>query len=233
MPDIQMVPLPGHSSMGDTLLDTDGVVDAAGNRFSLLAEAQPGNGNVTFATLRKFAPSGEVLGTWVFRPMPNQKIDKANICRSGRDVIVECVTHAITSTKPRQLHKESGVVLGVFVTTSSFESEEGGAGAFIPTGQQEADVDYDRIEQIVRVALGLAPASVNLKQEFSGSPTGSFRQALEDKAKDAVREERVMTEAMFAGGSGSPIVYQQLVNTSYTGALGAIRDSAPEDEPAE
>lgn len=158
MADIQMIPLPGHSSQGDTYIDSDGDVDAVGNRFSLLAEAQPGNGNITFATLRKIAPNGTVLGTWTFRPTANQKIDKANMLRSGRDVIVECITHAITSTKPRQLHKETNKVEGVWVTTSSFESERGGAGAFVPTGQQEADVDYAKIKDIMEA---VAVADIN------------------------------------------------------------------------
>lgn len=153
MADIQMVPLPGHSSMGDTYIDSDGDVDAVGNRFSLLAEAQPGNGNITFATLRKIAPNGTVLGTWTFRPTANQKIDKANMLRSGRDVIVECITHAITSTKPRQLHKETNKVEGVWVTTSSFESERGGAGAFVPTGiPEEGGVTKEEVQAIVSAA---------------------------------------------------------------------------------
>lgn len=153
MADIQMVPLPGHSSMGDTYIDSDGDVDAVGNRFSLLAEAQPGNGNITFATLRKIAPNGTVLGTWTFRPTANQKIDKANMLRSGRDVIVECITHAITSTKPRQLHKETNKVEGVWVTTSSFESERGGAGAFVPTGvPEEGGVTKEEVQTIVSAA---------------------------------------------------------------------------------
>src|SRR5688500_13731212 len=150
MPDIQMAPLPGHSSMGDTYIDSDGVVDAAGNRFSLLAIPVPGAGNDTSVVLKKIAPSGVVVGEWRFRPVSGQKIDKANLLRSGQDVIVECITHAAVNTKPRQLHKETGVVQGVFVTTTSFESEEGGAGAFTGGGQQEVDVDYARIEAIVK-----------------------------------------------------------------------------------
>lgn len=216
MPDVQLVPLPGHSSMGDTYLDSDGVVDAAGNRFSLLAEAQPGNGNNTFATLRKLAPDGTVLGTWVFRPMPNQKIDKANLCRSGRDVIVECITHAVTATKPRQLHKETGVVLGVFVTTASFEAEEGGAGAFVPTGvPEEGGVTREELR-----------AELDAERVWH---EGWYRTTI----ANIIPKTKIGVEQLFDGGSGSPVVYQQLVNTSYTGALGAIRDSGAEGEPTE
>jgi hypothetical protein len=219
--------------MGDTLIDTDGMVDAAGNRFSLIAEAQPGNSNITFATLKKITPQGVTTDLARFLPAGNQKIDKANLARSGQDVIVEVITHEVTSIKPRRLEKQAGVIRGVFVTNPQFEAEESGPGAFVGGGSQEVDVDYERIENIVRSVIGLADASVNLKQEFSGSPTGNFRQALEDKNKDAIREERVMTEAMFAGGSGSHIVYEQLVNTSYTGALGALNEfgGPPPQEP--
>jgi hypothetical protein len=149
MPNIQMVPMAGHSSQGDTYIDGDGTVDAAGNRFSLLGQAQPGNGNNTYVTLRKIAPNGVVVGEWTFLPSSNQKIDKANLLRSGQDVIVEVVTHEITSIKPRLLTKESGVITGVFVTNPQFELEEGGAGAWQPTGGQEVEVDYGRIEEIV------------------------------------------------------------------------------------
>jgi hypothetical protein len=161
MPDIQMVPMPGHTSQGDTYLDTDGMVDAAGNRFSLLAQAVPNAGNDTYVTLYKITPQGTYI-TWVFRPTPNQKIDKANLLRSGNDVIVECITHAITSQKPRQLTKETAVVQGVFVTTASYEGEEGGAGAWMPTGNppQEIEVDYQRISDIVDARVDAAVAQI-------------------------------------------------------------------------
>jgi hypothetical protein len=161
MPDIQLQPLPNHSMQGDVFVDTDGMVDAAGNRFSLLAQAVPANGNDTYITLYKITPQGTFI-SWVFRPSQGQKIDKANLLRSGNDVIVECITHAITSNKPRLLMKESAVVQGVFVTTASYEGEEGGAGAWMPTGNppQEIEVDYQRISDIVDARVDAAVAQI-------------------------------------------------------------------------
>jgi hypothetical protein len=181
MPDIQMVPLPGHTSAGDTYIDTDGMVDAAGNRFSLLAQAVPNAGNDTYVTLYKITPSGTFV-TWVFRPTAGQKIDKANLLRSGNDVIVEAITHAITSVKPRQLTKESAVVQGVFVTTASYEGEEGGAGAY--TGgelpPQEAGMTKD--EFVLALNTPNDPLAVALGK------------TIRNKSREAISTEKVLTE---------------------------------------
>jgi hypothetical protein len=200
MPDIQLVPMPGHTSMGDVLVDTDGLVDAAGNRFSLLAQAVPANGNDTYITLHKITPAG-AFTSWVFRPSQGQKIDKANLLRSGNDVIVECITHAITSNKPRLLMKESAVVQGVFVTTASYEGEEGGAGAWMPTGNppQEIEVDYQRISDIVDARVDAAVATIvanmipkvqwalvhGLNDNFTQAPAPELRDRLFTYLKNA------------------------------------------------
>jgi hypothetical protein len=181
MPDIQLVPMPGHTSMGDVLVDTDGLVDAAGNRFSLLAQAVPANGNDTYITLHKITPAG-AFTSWVFRPSQGQKIDKANLLRSGNDVIVECITHAITSNKPRLLMKESAVVQGVFVTTASYEGEEGGAGAY--TGgelpPQEAGMTKD--EFVLALNTPNDPLAVALGK------------TIKNKSREAISTEKVLTE---------------------------------------
>jgi hypothetical protein len=183
---------------GDVFVDTDGMVDAAGNRFSLLAQAVPANGNDTYITLYKITPQGTFV-SWVFRPSQGQKIDKANLLRSGNDVIVEAITHAITSNKPRLLMKESAVVQGVFVTTASYEGEEGGAGAY--TGgelpPQEVGVTKAEVEEVVREVIGLRAGS--LVQAIAGRPEsegGQIRQGLEDKVKDAIRELNMHSASM-------------------------------------
>jgi hypothetical protein len=38
-------------------------------------------------------------------------------------------------------------------------------------------------------------------------------------------------ESLFDGGNGSAIVYQQLRNTSYSGALDALHHGAADDDP--
>jgi hypothetical protein len=200
MPDIQLQPLPNHSMQGDVFVDTDGMVDAAGNRFSLLAQAVPANGNDTYITLYKITPQGTFI-SWVFRPSQGQKIDKANLLRSGNDVIVECITHAITSNKPRLLMKESAVVQGVFVTTASYEGEEGGAGAWMPTGNppQEIEVDYQRISDIVDARVDAAVAQIvaniipkvqwalvhGLNDNFTQAPAPELRDRLFTYLKNA------------------------------------------------
>jgi hypothetical protein len=184
MPDIQLQPLPNHSMQGDVFVDTDGMVDAAGNRFSLLAQAVPANGNDTYITLYKITPQGTFI-SWVFRPSQGQKIDKANLLRSGNDVIVECITHAITSNKPRLLMKESAVVQGVFVTTASYEGEEGGAGAWQPDGQppqppQEAGMTKD--EFVAALNTPSDPLAVALGK------------TIKNKSREAISTEKVLTE---------------------------------------
>lgn len=228
MPEISMVAMNGHTSQGDTYIDGDGMVDAAGNRFSLLGMAQPGAGNTTFLVLKKIYPNGTVE-EWRFLPSGNQKIDKCNLLRSGNDVIVEAITHEITSTKPRRLEKQTGVVLDVFITTTSFEAEESGAGAWMPgSGGGGGEMDPEQLRPIIReeirAALGLAPASVNLKQEFSGSPTGNYRQALEDKARDCIREDGVITLNNIYSSAG---LYQRFVETTYEQVMKGLNEKFP------
>lgn len=78
----------------------------------------------------------------------------------------------------------------------------GAAGAFVPGGGATVEVDYARIVREVRQGL----------QGDFGLIIGNMK----SKAAAAV------IETLRAGGDDS--VYEQLINTSYTGALGALRD---------
>jgi hypothetical protein len=143
-----------RSEQADTYLDIGNLVDAAGNRFVAVGtfEFDPGarrNTNNTWVDVFQYTPTGVIAGVWRVLPQTGYKADAINLSRSGADLIVTVVTHAAVSDKPRGVHVETASIPGVFVTNPQFELEEGGAGAWQPTGGQEVEVDYGRIEEIV------------------------------------------------------------------------------------
>lgn len=81
---------------------------------------------------------------------------------------------------------------------------------------------HEQIVAAVREVIGLAEGTSLLKA-ISGSDQGSFRQGIEDKVKDALKEEKVLTQPMFAGGQGDFEVSEQLKNRAYVGSLGALK----------
>jgi hypothetical protein len=206
VPEYELQANPTFSTSGDAYIDTDELVDAAGNRYVALAEAQPGNGNNTFVTLRKITPNGVVLELGRFYPTGNQKIDKAVLSRSGRSLIVSGITHEIVGTKPRVLERQDFAVDVGFITTTTFLLEEGGPGAFVGMSQvptptpvpvvcpPPVPVDYAQIRQIMREEIGRALTAYG--------PT------VQARAYAAV-------EGAYNFGRGSHIVYGQSLNIAY------------------
>ena len=197
------------------------LVDAGGNTFNAYKEELEQNANITWVEVRRYAPDGTQTGQWPLYPLTSFKIDAVGMFHSGDDLKVTATNHTYTTGRAKDV--ELGTIPDVFVFTPQFSQQRGGAGAFQP-GQDppptNCNVDYDRIQAMLNAQTDQIMRT--LRTEIAGCPTCSLRQGIEDKAKDAIREERVMTEAMFAGGSGSHIVYAQLVNTSYSGALSAL-----------
>lgn len=120
----------------------------------------------------------------------------------------EHVTHNVAVPFPQGVNPESGA--GPLM----FYEPEGGSG-----GGGGADVDYDEVERRVRFVI---------EQQV--------RPFIEEWARTTIAnipsKAKIGVEQLFDGAQGSHVVYQQLTNTSYTGALGAIRDSdKPEEGP--
>lgn len=136
--------------------------------------------------------------------LPPEFGDSVSCCQSGSDLHVFPGTH-VGDPQARLYHK---VLRGVCVPYGAGQIPLGAAGAFVPPGEpQEAGVTEAQVRAIVNAAaIGI---------------TG----AIKGKVQEALREERVLTESMFAGGGGSATVYQQLRNTSYSGAKDAIQET--------
>jgi hypothetical protein len=204
VPEYELQANPEFSTLGDAYIDTDELVDAAGNRYVALAEAQPGNGNNTFITLSKIAPGGNMLTLGRFYPTNNQKIDKAVLSRTGSSLIVSGITHEIVGTKPRVLERQDFAVDVGFITTTTTLLEEGGPGAFVGMGQvptpvpvvcpPPVPVDYAQIRQIV--------------QEEIGRALTAYGPTVQARAYAAV-------EGAYNFERGSHIVYGQSLNIAY------------------
>ncbi|HKP53816.1 MAG TPA: S-layer homology domain-containing protein [Chloroflexia bacterium] len=137
MADIQAVTL--IDQQGNSFVDVDQVVDAAGNRFVAIGEAQTGQNNITWVTVMCYAPSGAISGQWTIDPSTNHKIDKLSITHTGQDLLLALITHQISDDSVRSIRVESAVIPGVFTDSAGLDQEIGGPGAF--TGDQRfADV---------------------------------------------------------------------------------------------
>lgn len=176
------------------------VVDGAGNIFIGIAQTK-GEGtaftrNVLVLCLQ---PDG-VRSIVDEREVPGTGlVDGVGIVQSGRDLHVFAGAH-IGDPTARLYH----YTLPVCVPYPEGQ-HTGMSGAYVPE-QPEVEVDYQRIQEMLNAQV-LSYASI-------------ARQAV----RDVLAEKGVLTEAMFAGGSGSAVVYQQLVNTSFTGAKGALAE---------
>jgi hypothetical protein len=143
-------------------------------------------------------------------PLPAQP-DNLTMMIAGPNVHLRVALHGATVDNRRAAWVVEMVLPNWYTPWpgQGMAGEPEGAATYIP---QEAAVDLTPILQRLD-ALERAMPNMMLQA-----------------AKDAIREQRVLTEAMFAGGTGSHIVYQQLVNTSFTGAKGALDEQPFGDE---
>lgn len=196
---------------GDTFVDCDHIVDGAGHRFVAYGEQL---GNETWATIKRYAPNGTVTGVWTVFPTANHKIDEVTLAHSGDVLLVLLTTHEIVSNKPRSIRVESAAIPGVYSVRAGMELEEGGAGAFQPTGEpqpQEGGVTKDEVQAIVNAAVA----------QIKGQDNVTLKVVIDN----ILPKTKIGVEQLFDGANGSHVVYQQLRATSYSGALDAIRES--------
>jgi hypothetical protein len=167
------------SHMG--LLDADAIVDAAGNIFHA---ARFQDGNWTRAYVTKTTPAGVVVGRWQVGAGHAYKLDSLGLTASGADLLVATVAHDTPNPPPPEGRLSTfavAVIPGVFVPFGNQIPKAGAAGAFVPQIEQEPQVDYDRIAQIVQVKV---EAGIDdLAQRFGDDGP---RRAIFDKAGDAL-----------------------------------------------
>jgi hypothetical protein len=219
------VVLPGTSgSYGSTGM----LVDSAGNTFIGYVDWPPINSNDTSWTVRRFAPGvgGAQTGFWQRRAEVGWKIDDVHMTYSGDDIVMEATVH--TFTLPRQ--KEVQILPPIeneFVYRAGMEYEQGGPNAYQPASEAQQScppIDYLKIKTEVS-------AEVLRLEKLEWGNNGNFRAAIQQKMTDAIGANQVLTVPMFDGPSGNPIVYTQLLNTSYSGAYEAMSKYLPTPTP--
>lgn len=180
------IPLPTLSrySMGVAGL----LVDASGNQFRCIKYTLPENGNDTRVVCEKRNNQGVHQTTWEAVPVGIWKINEAAAFWSLDKVVIEVTGYRLDQGGTRD--NDVGFVempLGFDHGNGRVLRQAGGASVFqvntpVP-GPPPEPVNYNRIRDEVTASV-----MASLKQEIAGSPTGSIRQAIEDKAKDAVGE---------------------------------------------
>lgn len=196
-------------------------VDAAANLFVAWVDFNTANNNDTWGAVRKFNPQGAQVGTWKIKPTQGFKIDDIEITYSGTDLLVALVTHTHTAGVTRARAVEMAKIPGVFVYRQGMIADEGEAGAFIPAGGPDPGGTGMTIEELT---AALANANSPLTQTLGKLVKNNARLGMAIE----LDEKRVLTEQMFGGGQGSFIVYDQLKNTSYTGAKAALDEQGQE-----
>lgn len=180
-----------HREVASGYIDCSFIIDAAGNMFIAGATGLAENTNITFVEVFKVAPNGPVPNEpqWKVTPTTPQKVDAVQLYYSGTDLRVVMATHE-PGPAPRDMMIEQAVIPGVFVYEAGMQLESGGPGAFTGSGDPTPDpgpggppVDYDEVERRVEFIVRRELAAL---VGLFGS--GSIRQALEDKTKDAIVE---------------------------------------------
>ena len=188
--------------------------DYAGNSFVARLIQQ---GNSTWVELSKQNPQGAVVTTDEFvmsdfSPGQPRKAVDVHLLVDGDDVVATVTGYNLTPG--RRLHyAEEYVWRGVAAPFPGGVHPEMGAGpkmaradeGGIEPGPGGVEVDYERIKADVRVIV----------EAWARTTIANI-----------IPKTKLGVEQLFDGERGSHVVYNQLVNTSYTGALGAIRDSA-------
>lgn len=170
---------------GDTFSDCDHLVDGAGNRFVAYGEMGQGpiEGNRTWVTIKRYAPSGAITGEWEVTPTDNHKIDELTLAHSGDVLLVLLTTHEIVSNKPRSIRVESAAIQGVYSVRPGQDEEEGGPNAFQPIGEPgggEPGMTLDELTQ----------ALADQNSELSVA----LGKIVKNKSRDAIGTEKVLTE---------------------------------------
>ncbi len=162
-------------------LNADVLVDNAGNSFHAIRMQ---DGNWTRAYIQKIDRNGALVNQWQVIAAGGYKIDGLGIAASGADLIVTTVAHDTPNPVPPDGRYSSyGIakIPGVFVPFGNQLPKAGAAGAFLPEMEAGAEVDYNRIGQIVE--LKVAAAIDDLASRFGGN---SIRQGIEQKVGDGL-----------------------------------------------
>lgn len=185
------------------------VVDGGAQVFDAYIE---NDGGTAFVRLCKTSPAGVTVDMPPVRGPENSKVDGVALMQSGRDLHVRMTSHV--GDLNTMLSVE--VLQGACIPYGASGPQLAQGGAFVPAGGTPTvdPIDYNRIAQIVAGLLGIPATGHTL--------IGDLR--------PNVRE---VVEGLFNGGNGSAIVYQQLRNTSYSGALDAIHAAGADGIPDE
>ncbi len=139
-----------QADSGDTFIDVDSLVDGGSQKFVAVGTQDPHNGNDTWAAVTRYDQVGNVTWQGECLPENGQKIDEVVLWHSGNLLGVSLNDHEVTSTKPRAI-KIGECSWPVYSTRPGQESEEGGSGAFVPTGGSSGltDEDLAKIQAII------------------------------------------------------------------------------------
>lgn len=209
------------------------VVDGAANRtrgWTLNNPIEYGTQAVTY--IQRITPAGVMDREAIITPEDDSKADGSSGVQSGTKLIVMPTAHALAAP-PRENGVYEVGIDGWCVEYPADHPQVGKAGAFVASegGGGGGGVTHEQIVAAVREVIGLSSAT--LVQAIAGRTEeqgGNIRQGFEDKVKDAIAETRVVTEEMFTttppweGGKSSPIIYEQLKNTSHSGGMSSLEE---------
>jgi hypothetical protein len=170
------------------------------------------SGNDTWIECYKRTSAGVLsyVGDFTMGPDPGghaRKMVDVHAMLDGDNVVCTVTGYDLTSPK-RKHYQEEYVFAHVAVPYPSGVSPESGAGPAMwraeGSGGGDVEVDYERIKADTAAVV----------EQWARTTIANI-----------IPKTKIGVEQLFDGGNGSAVVYQQLINTSYTGALGAIRDS--------
>lgn len=188
-----------HVSAPETLGGSAIKVDGAGDLFVAAVHYV---GNDTRIVVNEYDHNGGSLGQWPVAapPQPSgyDKLDSVSLSASDHDLIVGMTSH-LTANRDYPL---SVARINNVYTPYTTRVAEDGPGAYVPaaggsTGLSDADVG--------RVAS--AVATIEAPQ---------FQRVIDNLQPKVA--------GLFNGSQGNAWVYNQLLNTSYSGTLAALRD---------
>jgi hypothetical protein len=192
---------------GGVIYDVPEAEDGAGNTIEgeLVGDGVQG---VLFLRILQ-ADTGVLLDSIEVVPDRDMKADSAHIwvrqIRGRPAVRVRFGNHMAGPQTPEVLSKDRYDWFSPHLVPIQVGEVKMGRDGAVPIEEGQQTCNCPTLAEIVNAVL-------NVITEAFG---GNIRQGLEDKAKDALRES-------MDGERGDPVVYGQLRNTSYSGALDAL-----------
>lgn len=210
----------------DNRLSAALVVDGAGNviRAHTINRRGPNETNVALA---RHTGEGGAVVYFEYKPARGHKADDIAIAQAGDKLIVYCVAHDKDGGEDYASTEQIMELPGFCEPYPQGRPQVGARSAVAFEGIDEQGSGSSGGASVALTQAEIEKIADAVAARFGDG--GDVRAAILGKVRQALKEADVLTVGAFNGPAGRFEVYEQLVNTSYTGAKEALKEARKEE----